>query len=539
MKELTELKFEDLSIDQKLGMVVCGTLLPVRESEVALYGTFEENIDFVIELIKNHSLGAVWIDSGLTLRRPDIMARVREAADYPILIFTDAERGIGENRIGSQNAIGIADSEELAYAFGKVTAVTARKLGYNVVCNPLLDMTDFSASCGGPCRYIGSDKVRVTELAAAEARGMHDGGVLTVAKHYPGTNERMDSHMAPDATNIPIDKIINYNLYPYVQLSKENLIDGIMKGHHSVLSIDEEYPVSVSMKATELIRNLGFDGFMITDALDMMGLRAKYGDTKLKGLSIAGGNEFALPWFSARKAYWDMVECYKSGMITDERLDDAVRRVLKAQHKANVMCESCTTELKSEDYENLHKINLSSVYSMSDEGVDNSISRDGKHYFAVMVPNQAAVTDDGKLVDESFSQRWYTPAKTVEKIKELFPNSECRVIYEHPTPRQNADVLSYSLGCKEVIFIAYGDAAPSAGSDRFTPRLLALMEAMQMTGRLTTMLYFGNPFVMEDVPHIKRRLIGTLAQGSIDVALDILAGKGEALGTPTYKINLK
>ena len=48
MKKLTELKLEELSVEQKLGMVVCGTLLPVRESEVDKYGTFEENVDFVV-----------------------------------------------------------------------------------------------------------------------------------------------------------------------------------------------------------------------------------------------------------------------------------------------------------------------------------------------------------------------------------------------------------------------------------------------------------------------------------------------------------
>jgi len=538
MKKLVELKFEDLTIEQKLGMVVCGTLLPVRDSEVDKYGTFEENIEFVVELIKKHSLGAVWIDAGRTLKHPEIMARVREAADYPILIFTDAERGIGEYKIGSHNAMGIADSEELAYAFGKVVGATARKLGYNVVCNPLLDMTDFHSACGGPNRYIGSDKYRVAALAGAEAEGMHDGGVLTVAKHYPGINTAIDSHMAPDVCNDSIERIIDYNLYPYVELSKRGLIDGIMKGHHTLPSIDADYPVSVSMKATELIRGLGFDGFMITDALDMMGLRAKYGDTSLKGRAIAGGNEFALPWFSAKKAYFDMVECYNAGMIPDEILDAAVKRVLAAQHKA-MLIEDNAESLTDEDIENFKKINTCSVYSMSDEGVFNFISREGKHYFALMVPNQAQTTDDGKLVDEKFTHKWYTPGLIVKKIKELFPNSECRVIYEHPTQRQNADVLSYSLGCEDVVFITYGACAPSEGSDKFTPRLLALMQAMQMTDRLTTMLFFGNPFVMEDAPHIKRRLIGTASMGSMEVALDILAGKGEALGKPTYNVKLK
>lgn len=539
MKKLTELNFEELTVEQKLGMVTVGTLLEVRESEVDKYGTFEENIAFVVELIKKHSLGAVWIPFSLLDKYPDLMPRIHEAADYPILIFTDAEMGITQYKIGAHNAIGIANSEQLAYTFGKVTAATARKLGYNVVCDPVLDITDFSSACGGPNRCIGSDKYRVTELAKAVARGMHDGGVLTVAKHYPGIQKAFDSHMTPFICNESLEKLIDCNFYPYVELARDGLLDGVMKQHADVPSIDPDFAASISMKASNLLRDLGFDGFFISDALDMMGLRARYGDTAMKGLAIAGGNELALPWFSARKAYWDMVECYKNGMFTDERLDDAVRLVLAAQHKANVMNETELEDVTQEDIDNFNKINFSSVYSASDDGVSNSISREGKHYFAVMVSNQAAVTDDGRLVNENFTERSYAAGKTVKKIKELFPNSECRVIYEHPTARQNADVLSYSLGCEEVVFVTYGDAPPSSGSDRFTPRFLALMEAMQVTGRLTTMLYFGNPFVMEDAPHIKRRLIGAFSQGSVDVALEILAGLSEPMGAPTYDVKLK
>ena len=145
MKKLKELKFEELSTEQKLGMVMAGIIRPIRCEDK--YETFDENLEFVLNLIRSHSLGAVWVPQstltgvkGFCDPHPDVIERVREAADYPILIFTDAESGIGEHMVGRHNAIGVADSEELAYTFGKVTAATARKKGYNVVCDPVLDM---------------------------------------------------------------------------------------------------------------------------------------------------------------------------------------------------------------------------------------------------------------------------------------------------------------------------------------------------------------------------------------------------------------
>ena len=539
MKDLRELKFEELSIDQKLGMVMAGIITTVRPHERDIYGTYEENLEFVLELVRNHSLGGVWVTNPMIEKFPDIMPKLKEAADYPLLIFTDAESGLGDHKVGRHNAIGIADSEELAYIFGKVTAINARKRGYNVVCDPVIDMTDRSSPCSGNNRSMGSDKYRVTALAAAMARGLHDGGVLTVAKHFPGGYHELDTHMVPVESTSSLEEMIDYYLYPYQELSKMGLIDGLMKGHSMVPSIDPDYPISVSMKSSELIRSLGFDGFMITDALDMMGLRARYGDEKLKGMCIAGGNEFILPFFSAKKAYRDLKTCYEEGMIPDDVLDAAVKRVLAAQHKAALYLEPKFTEITEEDERLFDEINKSCVYAVLDEGVSPSISRDGKHFFSIMVSNALKLDSDGKILsNDSFTIPWLHPDKVQAKIKELFPNSRCQIFYEQPLPRQNADVLSYSLNCDESIFITYGEAPASSGSDRFTPRVLALMKAMEMTGRYTTQVHFGNPFVLEEAPHAKRRLIGCTSEDCVSVALDILAGNLEPKGHPTYKAKL-
>ena len=94
------------------------------------------------------------------------MEKVRELADYPILIITDGESGAGEFLVGKHNAIGTAGTTKHAYAFGKAVGVTARKMGYNVVCDPVVDMID------GSMRSMGTDKEKVAELALAIARGI-------------------------------------------------------------------------------------------------------------------------------------------------------------------------------------------------------------------------------------------------------------------------------------------------------------------------------------------------------------------------------
>ena len=133
MSELKTLKFEDLTLEQKLGMVSCGYILCDSDWE-----DFDSNLEYTVQAIKEHRLGSVWMSP--TKSFDYAYKKIMEAADYPVLIFTDAECGFGEYLIGKHGALGATGNEEYAYAFGKFVGVTARKKGYNVVCNPVIDL---------------------------------------------------------------------------------------------------------------------------------------------------------------------------------------------------------------------------------------------------------------------------------------------------------------------------------------------------------------------------------------------------------------
>lgn len=534
---MKELEFGSLSTSQKLGMVLTGIIRPLKPTDN--YESFDENLEYTLELIKNHSLGAVWVPPTIK-RREEVIEKIKKTADYPILIITDAESGLGDHVIGRHNAIGMADREDLAYTFGKVTAVTARKMGYNTVCAPVLDMQSAWGACGTNIRSIGCDKYRVTELARAEAMGLRDGGVLRVAKHYPGGDNplRIDSHMAERVSYMTKEELVDYSLYPYLELMRDGLLDGIMTQHTKYVNIDPDYPGTLSKKVIDIIREHGFDGFSITDALDMMGIKAKFGDTRAKGMCIAAGNEFILPWFSTVKAYKDLTECYNEGIITDDRLDEAVRRILEAQHKVFEM-ETTHTEITDKDIKDFDKINRDSVCAITDDGFDIAIPCDKKYFFVVLVHNESEISDMGKVSVDTFTNNWYFPAKITEKLETLFPNSTVRAIHQFPTNHMNCNVLQDSLPYDDVIFITFAESPAYAGADNFTHRIQALINAMQMTSRISTIVHFGNPFVLEELPHIPRMLLGSVSSASIDAAIDVLAGKHTAKGKLTYDVKFK
>ena len=522
---MKELKFEELTVRQKLGMV----FTPFLNSWVKS----ENDEEFVFQLIKERALGSVWIQQGYR-DAEKMLERVQKTADYPILIMTDVESGINDLLVGRHGAIGSTGSEESAYAFGKVVGTTARKMGYNMLCSPIVDLK------AGFVRSLGTDKEKVSSLAVAIAKGLHDGGTLTIAKHYPGGDdpEDIDTHMTEGVCYNTVDELKNYHLYPYRRLMEEGLLDGLMTGHRKYMNIDSKRPASLSKPMIDIIRDMGFDGYIITDALLMMGIKANYSDVESKGYSIAAGNDSILPFVKENKqAFEELCEAYDQGLIPDEALDAAVKRVLNTQHKALFM--KYDTEISEKEMNTFMNISKDGVFGKTDDGVPMEISKDGKHYFAVMITNDARIGNDGKADVDTFSSKWYYPDKIEAKIKELFPNSTMRLFYEYPRQGQIIDILNESLGCDEVVFLTYAEPIAYCGKEHLTQRLKNLLTSMQHTNRISTIVHLGNPLALEEAPHFSRCIIGGISDKSVEACLEVLAGKYPAKGVLTCKVNLK
>ena len=526
---MQELRLEELSVRQKLGM--CLSLFTYGST-----GVDDENFEYALQLIREHALGAVW----MTTSNKDwekMQAKILETADYPILMMTDAESGIENYRVGEAFALAAADNEELAYTFGKVCAVTARNMGYNVVCNPVVDMCLENAVCGGVVRSLGGDKEKVSRLAAAVARGAKDGGVLTVAKHYPSATDPMiDSHMEENRSMVTREQLLDYQMYPYLYLMENHLLDGIMVGHTRLPKIDADFPASLSKKVNDVIRDQGFDGFMITDALEMMGVVAKFGRQGCKGLAIAGGCDLALVSGSNKESLDALMDSYEKGIISEERLDEAVRRVLDAQHK--VMNAPKNVALTAEDLERFDRINRDSTFARTDSQVPVALERDKRYLFVLLKENPMFRDEDGKVFVDTMSVNWYQPDRIAKQLKTLFPDSGVETIYEFPRPIQNLQIMDKALQYDEVVFVSFITTQTCVGKECLTDRILTLLRGLDTAGKLTTIVHFGNPFALESVPHVKRLLIGNTSEKNVEYTMEILSGKYPAKGALPYPVKL-
>lgn len=528
---MKEIIFEEMTLKQKLSFVHNATLNAwcTREDE-----------DYVIELAKNRAIGSVWVQwsnvhSALIRNR---IKRIRQAADYPILIITDAECGFDEYRIGYANALGRTYKEEYSYAFGKKLGVTAREIGYNVVCNPLLDI-----SLTGSNRSLGSNIHEIARLAKAQAQGMHDAGILTVGKHYPSCikKEAVDTHLVEGHCDRTVEELVATSLYAYGELIKEDLLDGIMSGHNVMEKIDPDRPTSLSKAVLNIIREkFGFKGFIITDALCMMGIRAKYGPHDPMGMCIEAGNDLANMYDShgVERLQNAINDCYERGLLTEEALNNAVKNILRAQHRLMELDAAKATAVTEEEDYLAQNIDADGVSAIVDDGLDLTIPRDGKHMFIIVASNEY-LNEQSQVGADTFSGDWHKPDLIKSEIQKLFPNSNITIMHQYPTQGQCLNVINNSFGYDNVVFITYSEFLAYTGPECFTRRFLNIINSMQYTNRISTIIHYGNPTVMEEIPHISRKIFGGCSQKSTLACLEVLAGERKAKGKLPYEVNFK
>ena len=254
------------------------------------------------------------------------------------LIAIDAEWGLAmrlkDTQLYPRNGRISPDAEEtLLYEYGREVARECRLAGINMVLGPVLDVlppgkdgVSIREGAGIGNRSFGSDARRVARLGTAYARGLEEGGVMSVAKHFPGHGSASgDSHRGLPAVVKTRAALDTTDLLPFREYVEAGL-SGMMAGHLSVAALDDSgVPVTASHRVlTGLLREeMGFDGLIVTDAMNMAGAD---GHTCVDAL-LAGADIVLAPGDTDRELR-GIVDAVRSGRLPASVLRDRVRRVL-------------------------------------------------------------------------------------------------------------------------------------------------------------------------------------------------------------------
>ncbi|MDY0081745.1 MAG: glycoside hydrolase family 3 N-terminal domain-containing protein, partial [Ignavibacteriaceae bacterium] len=237
-----------------------------------------KEFQFALEMVKIHGIGGIVISTGDVEETASMIAELQKNSKIPLLVSADFENGIGmrmnaSNKFPHNMALGSTYNPDFAYETGKATAIESLLLGVNINLAPVADVNNNPGNPVINLRSFSEDKDAVTEFCQSFVNGSLDGGVIPVAKHFPGHgNTKTDSHVDLPVINGSKETLMDNELKPFISLI-ENKVPAIMTGHLNVPAFDsnQKIPASLSYNIiTKLLKEqLGFKGLIITDALDM------------------------------------------------------------------------------------------------------------------------------------------------------------------------------------------------------------------------------------------------------------------------------
>ncbi len=328
--------------------------LPLYEkcAQVFMPAVFGPNLNLnsrefqnTLELVRDHGIGGIIISTGNVEETAAMINELQKNAPIPLLVGADFENGIGM-RIKGMNAfphsmaLGATDDEEFAYKTGKATAFESALLGVNINFAPVADINNNPENPVINLRSFSEDKDVVTNYCLAYAEGSKEMRVIPTAKHFPGHgNTKIDSHK-----DLPIilgskEYLLENELIPFRELINDG-IPAIMIGHLNVPAFDQQatLPATLSYNIiTKLLKEeLGFEGLIITDALDMRAVTNYFSDDEAVVKAFSAGNDILLMPPNVKSGITALYKAVSSGQISEARLDESVRKILAAKRWAKI-----------------------------------------------------------------------------------------------------------------------------------------------------------------------------------------------------------
>lgn len=233
-------------------------------------------------LVKTNDIGGLLFSKGTLADFADMTSYAQSIARTPLLMTLDGEWGpamrIAQlSRFPHNMALGAITDDRLIYEYGREVARQCHLLGHHVNFAPVADVNSNPDNPVIGYRSFGENPQRVSALVRAYSRGLEDGGIMAVAKHFPGHGDTSeDSHRALPKVSHSLRELNDVDLVPFQTFINSGL-SGVMVGHLNVPALDKSgTPASLSSKiTTNLLRNkMGFEGMIFTDALAMDGAKS-------------------------------------------------------------------------------------------------------------------------------------------------------------------------------------------------------------------------------------------------------------------------
>lgn len=457
---------------------------------------------FVLE----EKVGGLIVGKGPARETAASLNELQRLSNLPLLVGADLEWGPGTRLEGAtvlpiNMAITAAGPIDYAYEAGRITGLEARAAGIHMVFAPVADVNINALNPVINTRSYGADPIEVAERVASFVEGSRAGGVLAVAKHFPGHGDTdIDSHLRLPTLTAPRSRLDLVELVPF-RAAIAARVAGIMTAHVAVPALEPDggrRPATLSPTVlTDLLRRqMGFRGLVITDGLMMAGVRRGRSTREIAIAAVQAGADILLMPPAAGEAIDAVVEAIDKGEIEIARIDDSVRRILLAKTEAGLHLERLTdpdgweTAFGAlEHQEWAERVAAESLTLIGDEpGLPPRTS--GKQVTLIVYDDDARSTHG-----EAFARELESRAAGVRVIR----------LSKRSRPATLRTAEHAAADAELAIFASFARSIPWKGTLGLPDQVARLVD--RLAGRGAVVVSFGDPYLIRQLPHTRYYLL--------------------------------
>lgn len=322
----------NMTIDEKIGQLFM----------VQAYSNLDQKHEgFITEMITKYHVGNLIFMQGTPEKQAVLNNKYQAVSKLPLMIGFDGEWGLDMRlqntyRFPWNMTIGAIENDSLVKKFGEHLGKHCKRLGIHVNFAPVVDVNVNPENPIIGNRSFGENKDNVAQKAIAFTKGMQKYKVMANGKHFPGHGDTAsDSHHTLPLLDFDKARLDSIELYPYKKIFDAG-IGSVMTAHLNIPSLesDTNLPTSLSKSVvTNLLQQeLGFNGLIITDGLNMKGASNYATSAEIDLAAIQAGNDLLLIPQDVPASVRLIKQALLLNTLTEERLNFSVRKILKAKY---------------------------------------------------------------------------------------------------------------------------------------------------------------------------------------------------------------
>lgn len=499
-----EKTLKSMTPDEKIGQLICPGLPNgnFRSTATVDYENARRNVvEYHVGCY--HTFGGDPASVALFLNDLQRLAKV------PLLTTADFEGGPGYTMFGATRlplamSIGATGDPQLAYEAGKLTAQEGRAIGVGINFYPVADVQNNPQNPIINIRSFGEDPARVATFVRAYIRGAQENGQLATAKHFPGHGDvSTDSHLMMPVLNLDKQRLEAVELPPF-KAAVDQGVGAVMTAHIWMTQLEPEkgLPSTLSKNVvTGVLRDeLKFKGLIFTDSMGMRGVSANFapGDAAVRALQA--GVDLVLTPPDVPAAYSALRAALQSGQISEARVDDSVRRILRAKASLDLEKHRFTDVSHLMD-----SIGTKAHRDLAQQIADRAVTlvRDDRHVLPLRPSNDMRVVQINVLDSRNGWREGAVGRVVASELAKRFPRAVTVQVDDQSTPAEFDDVRKLAQLADAVIVNGFIRVAAYKGSIDLTSGELSLLRDLSAMKTPFVFTIFGSPYVltqMQDLP---------------------------------------